>query len=235
MNVLDLIILFILLITMFIGYKQGFLKGIISLIGISFITIVSFIFRDNLADILLKVCPFFKFSGEYEGITSLNILIYEGIAFGVIFVFLTSFLLIILKVTGLIQKIIDISIVLTLPSKILSLIVGLVNGIVIVFIMLFIMLNVNSARHLVYNSYISKIILERTAVLSKTTSNNYLAYEEINSSIKNCKKEHNKNKCNTSVANTLIKYDIISKDDVEELIIIRKLKGIKRKDLISYD
>ena len=87
----------------------------------------------------------------------------------------------------------------------------------------------------VYNSYISKIILERTAVFSNTTSNSYLAYEEINGTIKSCKKEHNKKKCNTDVANTLIKHDIISKDDVEELIILRKLKGVSRKDLISYD
>ena len=101
--------------------------------------------------------------------------------------------------------------------------------------MLFVMLNINPMRKHVYNSYISKVILERTAVLSSTTSNSYLAYEEINDTIKSCKKEHNKEECNTDVANTLIKHDIISKDDVEELIILRKLKGISRKDLIKYD
>lgn len=235
MNVLDVCIIAVLALTMFIGYKQGFLKGILSLIGISLIAFVSFLFRDNLADILLKICPFFKFSGQYEGITSLNILIYEGITFGIIFIVLTSFLIILLNITGLIQKIIDTSVVLTLPSKILSVAVGLINGIVIVYIGLFVMMNINSSRKLVYNSYISKIILERTAVFSKSTSNNYLAYEEINNSLKSCKKDNNKKVCNTKVANTLIKYDIISKDDVEELIIIRKLKGINRKDLISYD
>lgn len=235
MGILDIVIVLILLISMFIGLKQGFLKGIISLIGISLIAIVAFIFRDNLADILLKICPFFKFKGAYEGITSLNILIYEGISFGIIFIFLFGILAIILSVTGIIQKIIDISVVLTLPSKILSAIVGIINGAVIVFIMLFIMLNINSMRKYVYNSYFSKFILERTAILSNSTSNSYLAYEEINNTIKSCKKEHNKKKCNTDVANTLIKHDIISKDDVEELIILRKLKGVNRKDLISYD
>ena len=86
-----------------------------------------------------------------------------------------------------------------------------------------------------FETSISKLILEKTVVLSKGTTNNYLAYEAINDSIKSCKKDNNKNKCNTKVANTLIKYDIISKDDVEELIIIKKLKGINRKDLINYD
>ena len=235
MNILDIIIIFILVISMYIGIKTGFLKGIISLIGISLIAFISFLFRDNLADILLKVCPFFNFSGAYKGITSLNILVYEGIAFVIIFAFLFSFLAIILKITGLIQKLIDISVVLTLPSKILGILVGLITGLTIVFIILFIMLNINPLRKHVYNSYISKEILERVVVLSKSTTNNYLAYEEINSSIKSCEDEVNKDSCNTEVANTLIKYDIISKEDVEELIILRKLKGINRKDLISYD
>lgn len=235
MNVLDLIIIFIFMLGMYLGFKQGFLKGILSLVGISIIVFLSFLFRDNLADIMLKILPFFKFSGVYKGITSLNILIYEGLAFLLIFMFLFGFLAIILKVSGLIQKIIDISVVLTLPSKILSILVGFVNALVIVFIMLFVMLNINPARKYVYGSYISKVIMERTFLLSKATSNNYLAYEEVNHVVKSCKKNHNNNVCNTEVANILIKYDIISKDDVEELILIRKLKGVNRKDLVSYD
>ena len=102
MVILDVIIVLILLVSMFIGYKQGFLKGIISLIGISFIAIVSFIFRDNLADILLKICPFFKFSGSYEGITSLNILVYEGISFIAIFLLLFGALAFILGILPLV-------------------------------------------------------------------------------------------------------------------------------------
>ena len=235
MNVLDIIIVFIFLLGMIAGYKTGFLKGIISLVGISVILFVAFLFRSNLAGILLKICPFFTFNGIYKGISSLNILIYEGIAFMAIFIFLLGFLAIILSITGLIQKLIDISIVLTLPSKILSIIVGAINALVITFVMLFVLLNINPTRKYVYNSYISKVIMERTVILSKVTTNNYLAYEEINDVVKECQKDKDKKKCNTDVANTMIKYDIVSKNEVEELIIIRKLKGIDRKDLIDYD
>ena len=77
--------------------------------------------------------------------------------------------------------------------------------------------------------------MERTIVLSKTTTNNYLAYEEINDLVRKCQSDKDKKKCNTDVANTMIKYDVVSKNEVEELIIIRKLKGINRKDLIDYD
>ena len=101
--------------------------------------------------------------------------------------------------------------------------------------MLFVLLNINTTRKHVYNSYLSKIILERTAILSNTTKESYLAYEEINDTINACKKENSKKKCNADVANALIVHDVISKNDVEELIILHKLKGIDRKDLIKYD
>lgn len=235
MNVLDIIIILIFILGMYAGFKKGFLKGIISLIGITLIMFISFIFRSELAGILLKTCPFFTFKGVYKGISSLNILIYEGIAFIIIFMFLFGFLAILLNITGILQKLIDKTIVLTIPSKILSIIVGAINALVITFVMLFILLNINTTRKYVYNSFISKIIMERTVLFSKEASRNYLAYEEINDVVKTCHDDKDKNKCNIDVTNTLIKYEVVSKKEVEELIMIGKLKGINRKDLIRYD
>ena len=235
MNVLDIVIIIMLLLGMFYGLKQGFLKGTISFIGLALILFLSFMFKNNLADILLKTMPFFKFSGVYKEITSLNILIYEGISFLLIFMFLFGILSFILKITGIFQKIIDMSVVLTLPSKILSLVVGFINALITVFIMLFVLININSTRSFVYNSYISKIIMERTFILSNTTKDYYLSYEEINNVIKACQNNNNTKKCNTDVANIMIKYNIVKKDEVIDLIKIHKLKGINRKDLIDYD
>lgn len=235
MNILDIIIILLLVIGMILGVKQGFLKGTILFVGLAIISAISFIFKDDIAGILLKIMPYFNFSGNYKGVTSLNILLYEGVAFLIIFMFLFGILAFILKITGIIQKIIDMSVVLTLPSKILGLLVGFINSIVIIFLALFVLMNLNSTRKYVYNSTISKIILERTAILSNVNSNNYLAYEEINEVIKTCNIKNNTKKCNTDVANSMIKYDIISKDEVVNLIRIHKLKGINRKDLKSYD
>ena len=235
MNLLDYIIIIMFILGMFYGVKQGFLKGTISLVGLVILVLLSFIFKDTIADILLKVCPFFKFSGQYQGVTSLNILLYEGISFALVFMFLFGIFGFILKLTGIIQKIIDMSVVLTLPSKLLGLAVGFINALVLVFIMLFVLLNINGTRSYVYNSKISKIILERTVFLSKTTQKYYLSSEEINDVIKTCKIDNNTKICNTEVANSLIKYDIIDKEDVLDLIKIKKLKGINKEDLKDYD
>lgn len=230
--VLDIVIGIILLLGVFYGTKKGFINGFLSLIGFALILTFSFLFHSSVADVLLKGMPFIKFKGVYKGITSLNILFYEAIGFILIFVFLLSILGLLLKVTGILQKIIDYSIVLTLPSKILGIIAGLINAIIVIFIMLFVLLNINSTRKYVYDSKVATFVLQRTFILSDATSEYYLSAEEINDTINQCKSADESKKCNANVTNILIKYDIISKEKVIELIDSNKLKNINKEDIL---
>ena len=138
-----------------------------------------------------------------------------------------------MKFTGIIQKVIDMSIVLTLPSKLLGMLTGIFNAIIVTFVMLFVLLNINSTRQLVHKSKISSFILERTFILSRVTSEYYLSAEEINEVIDDCKKEKDVKVCNTNVANILIAYDVVEKEKVIELTNKGKLKNIIKEDL--YD
>jgi len=231
-GILDGIIIILFVLGILYGTKKGFLHGIISFIGLAVILTFSFLLRGVVGDILLKGMPFFKFHGAYKGITSLNILLYEALAFVLIFLFLLSILALILKITGILQKLIDASIVLTLPSKILGVLVGLVNTLIVIFIMLFIMVNLNSTRKYVYDSKIATLIMERTFILSSVNDKYYLSAEEINGVLDKCKDEKNKHICNVMVTNTLIKFDVVSKEKVIELIDSNKLKDISKKELI---
>ena len=231
--ILDIIILSIFALGFIYGLKKGFINGIISLVGLVIIVVLSFLFKGLLASTFMNIFPFFKFSGAYKGIYSLNILLYEGIAFFLIFAFLLSILSLIMKFTGIVQKIIDLSIVLTLPSKILGVLTGLFNAIIVVFVMLFILLNINKTRKMVYDSKIASFILERTFILSSVTSNEYLSAEEINDVIHECKNHTSVKTCNTNMANVLIKYNIVEKEKVIELNKKGKLKNINKEDL--YD
>ena len=134
MAVLDGIIIILIVLGILYGTKKGFLNGIISLVGLFVSFIMALLLRSVVADVLLKGMPFLKFSGSYKGITSLNILFYEAIAFILVFMFLLSALGLILKITGIIQKVIDYSVVLTLPSKILGVLVGIINALIISYI-----------------------------------------------------------------------------------------------------
>lgn len=232
MNLIDLIIIVLFLGGMYFGVKKGFIHGTIFLVGLIFTLIISFALKGKLASVLLKVLPFINFSGNYAGLTSLNILLYEGISFLLIFLILFGIFGIILKVSHVLQNIIDNSLVLTLPSKLLGLLVGFANTLIICFVALFICLEMNFYSNLIMDSKLSKIILERTAFLSNVTSDVYLSYEEINDVVKSCKFDKKKNKCNIDIANTMIKYNVVSKDEVTNLIKTKKLKNIKEKDLI---
>jgi len=232
MNILDGIIIILFTLGILYGTKKGFINGALSLVGLIVIITFSFIFHSIVADVLLKGMPFLKFSGAYKGITSLNILFYEAIGFLLIFFFLLSILGLILKVTGILQKVIDFSIVLTLPSKILGVLVGFVNSLIVIFLLLFILLNINSTRKYVHESKVASFIMERTFVLSNVTSKYYDSTEEINKVIDTCKNENtNKKVCNANVANILIKYNVVDKGKVLDLINSGKLKNIDKGDI----
>ena len=231
MTILDGIIIILFVLGIWYGTKKGFINGALSLVGLAFIITFSFLFHALIADVLLKGMPFLKFHGAYKGVTSLNILFYEAIGFILIFIFLLSILGLVLKITGILQKILDYSIVLTLPSKILGVLVGFVNSLIVIFLLLFILLNINSTRKYVHESKVGSVILERTFLLSSATEKYYNATEEINNVMDNCKKSKNKKTCNTNVVNILIDYKIISRDKVIELIDSGKLKNIKREGI----
>lgn len=231
-GILDGIIVILFMLGIVYGTKKGFLHGIIAFAGLIVILTITFLLRGTVGDILLKGMPFFKFHGAYKGITALNILLYEAVAFILVFLFLLSILSLILKFTGILQKLIDSSIVLTLPSKILGVMVGLINTLIVIFIMLFVMVNINSTRKYVYESKIASLIMERTFILSSINDKYYLSAEEINNVLDKCKEEKNKHICNVMVTNTLIKFDVITKEKVIELIDSNKLKNISKKELI---
>ena len=76
--------------------------------------------------------------------------------------------------------------------------------------------------------------MERTFILSNVTSKYYDSTEEINNVIDNCKKENKGKKvCNTNVANILIKYNVVDKDNVIDLIESGKLKNIEKGDIVN--
>lgn len=232
MNILDGAIIVLFTLGILYGTKKGFINGALSLVGLVVIVTFSFLFHGMIADVLLKGMPFLKFSGSCKGITSLNILFYEAIGFLLVFFFLLSILGLILKVTGILQKAIDYSIVFTLPSKILGVLVGFVNSLIVIFLLLFILLNINSTRRYVHESKISSFIMEKTFVLSNVTSKYYDSTEEINNVIDTCKNEKKDKKvCNANVANVLIKYNIVDKEDVIDLIESGKLNNIEKGDI----
>ena len=98
MNLADVIVILIVLLFTFWGFKRGVIKTLVQLVGTCAVLVLAWVFKDSLANLLMKFLPFFDFGGIFTGITSMNIVIYELISFVVIYILLySSFLIITLQ------------------------------------------------------------------------------------------------------------------------------------------
>jgi len=126
MNIFDIVIILIILLAGVVGLKRGVLKELVMLIGTIVVYVLAFQLKNPLANFMMRWFPFFDFIGKIKGVTVLNIVLYQILAFAIIAMILLSIFNIILRTTGIIQKLIDLTLILTLPSKILGFIVDLI-------------------------------------------------------------------------------------------------------------
>lgn len=224
MNIVDSILLLALLAGAVIGFKKGFIKTMVSLIGTILVIVISFKLKDPISDFMFKYLPFFNFKGTYEGLTALNILIYEAIAFILVFVFLSAILGIIINISGVIEKLLNVTIILGVFSKILGAIAGLLEMIAFSYIVLFALAQFNVTSNYVLESKVGSIILENTPILSHVAAGPVRAIEEIYELQEKYEDKNNMEKFNQEALRILVQFKVISSDKTQELIDSSKIK-----------
>ena len=179
MNIVDIVIIGVLIIGMFLGFIRGFFKQTVMFVGTILTVILAFVFKNPLSLMMYKNLPFFKFGGLFSGLTSLNILMYEALAFIIALVIMSIVLAVIIKLTGVIEKVLKMTIILAVPSKLLGMAVGLIQSFVVIYISLFIAsLPIMNVPYLEDSKY-TKLILNNTPFLSSITDGMTDTYEEI--------------------------------------------------------
>lgn len=219
MNIIDIVIILLLGLSFVTGFKRGVLKEIVMLFGTIIIYVISFNLKDPLGLFLCKICPFFKL----DGLISLNILIYQLIAFVAIAGILFSIYSIVLKFTGILQKAVDLTIILTLPSKILGGIAGIIEGYIVLFIILLVLSIPFKDNLLFIDSTLNNKILT-SSILSNTIGDlddMIIDIYKLSNS-----KESNKIK-NNKIMKMYVEYKIVSEDDINDISNTGKLDNIK--------
>ena len=139
------------------------------------------------------------------------------LAFIIIASLLTVAYRILLSITGLIEKILKATIILSIPSKILGFIVGLIEYYIWVYIALFILtlpvINLKS----IYESKTANFIMEKTPFLSKYTEKTLKIYNDLYEIIDNRENKTNE-KVNEEAMNLMLKHEIITKKSAKKLI-----------------
>ena len=227
MNIIDVVIFLLIILSFINGYKRGVLKEVVMLCGKIVIYIVSFLLKDKLGLILCKILPFFNL----DGLVSLNILIYQLIAFFLIASFLFSIFGIVLKVTGVLQKLVNMTIILTIPSKILGGILGLVEGYIVIFALLIILSVPFKNIDIFKNSNLNNKIITSSPILSSTLGN----LDDLIIDIYDIKidKDQDNDKMNDKILDMYIDYNVISREDLDSIIKSGKLDKAKNKSFAT--
>lgn len=233
MNILDIIIVLVLIMCAIVGFKRGAIKEIVSLVGIILVFVISFSLKGVLGNLLCKFLPFFNFAGSIEGLTVLNILLYQLIAFLIIYSLLYSVYMIVVKLSGVVQKLVHMTVVLWLPSKVIGAIVAALTGYIVTFAILLVLLIPLKNSSLFAESSIANYIIYESPVLSSSA-------EGISSSINEVyqlgedvsHKRISVNEANLETMDILLKYDIVSPEVARDLVRLDKLDDVSGIDKV---
>lgn len=233
MNILDIVIALVLIMSAIIGFKRGAIKEVVSLVGIIIVFILAFSLKGVLGNVLCKWLPFFNFAGNLEGVTVLNILLYQLIAFLIIYSLLFSVYMIVVKISGIVQKIVHMTVILWLPSKLIGAVVAFITGYVMVFVVLLALLIPSKDTDIFKNSKFANYIVYDTPILASSSANISTSINEIYELGEDLSKgDISKNEANVKTMDILLKYKVVSAETARELVVLDKLDGISGLDKV---
>ena len=218
MNIVDVVIIMGLLLGGVTGAKNGFFRQSVVLIGTILCFILAWVFKNPIANFLSFTLPFFNFAGLFEGLTSLNIVMYQLIAFLLLLSLFSVLLAIIIKATGVFEKILNFTIILGIPSKILGFIVGVIEAYVIIFAVLFFVNQPAVNLEIVKESTFSPKIVNSSPGLSNIVGNMNDAVNDIYDITKDYNINQNTNSFNKKVINSLLEHKVIDRDYLDNLV-----------------
>lgn len=225
MNIIDIVIIFGLLLGGITGAKNGFFKQSVVLVGTILCFVLSWLLKDFIANFLSYNLPFFNFAGPLEGLTSLNIVMYQLIAFLLLMFLFTAILVVIIRMTGVFEKFLNMTIILGIPSKILGFIVGALEAYVILFVILFFFSQPAFNIEIVNESKLTNTIVNSSPGLSNIVGNMNDAVNDIYDITSSYTTNQNANIFNQRVVDSLLEHNVIDRE---------YLNNLREKGKISY-
>ena len=220
MDIVDIIILVVLVAFAIIGFKRGFFKSLISFVGFLIVIAAAYIFKNYLGDIFLLNLPFFEFNSIAGGAVTLNIILYQLIAFIIMLIVFGLVYKFVIAITGLFEKILKVTVILGVPSKIGGLIFGALEGIVIVYLLLFFLAQPFVKVNFLENSTLSKTILNSTPVLSNYAEDTLMIINEVRETIK---VEDGEN-LNLKIVDLILKRKVTTPEIIQQLVDMKKIE-----------
>lgn len=233
LSIIDVVVLLFILFGAISGFKRGVIKSAVDFIGTLLVIIVAFYLKNPLSVLMYTNLPFFNFGGIFAGITVINILVYELIAYIIVLLVLFSILKVIIKISGLIEKILKATIILGIPSKILGMIFGAIEAYLFVFIVLFIVNQIPNTTNLMVESKTGKAILENTPILSGIMSEGFETLDEIYDVANEYKNNSSDKEANKKAFDIILKNKIITTKNAEKLVEKKRIDVENAEEIIN--
>lgn len=222
MNIVDIIIILAIVLGAVVGFKDGFIKRTTSFLGTFIVFVVAFILKNPLSVVMYENLPFFKLGGLIKGIDIINILVYELLAFIVVVMALGFVLRVLITITGLVEKLLKMTIFLSLPSKILGIFVGAIEFYVYVFLVLVILNLPAFDIEVIKESKYTDKMLNNTPVLSEVVSTTIDTYTEVYN-VMHDNKIMSEVEINETVLEVLLDKEVITVESAQKLIDMNKI------------
>ncbi len=232
-TIVDACIILILGIGAIVGFKRGVIQSAAQFLGTLAVIIIAYYLKNPISEFFYTYLPFFNFSGALEGVTVLNIIIYEAIAYIVIILLLWAILRVIIVITGLLELILKMTVVLSIPSKLLGIIFGLAEAYIVLFVILFCANQIFMANNQKIDSKYASVILNNTPLLSEKVSNAYNSVDEVVSMASKYQDTEDKNEYNKEALDILLKNKFITVDAATKLIEKEKLEITGAEEILN--
>lgn len=222
-NIVDIIIVLLLISGFITGYKKGLIKQAVSTIGLIVVVVLSFLFKNNLSIILYEKCPFFTV-GLLKNYSSLNILLYELLAFFILFVVFSIILKIIIKISGIVENIFEDSDLFRTLFKVLGGLLGILETYISIFVILLILsmpiFSLNFTKY-INKSKLKNYIMNNTLLISNIAEPLVKTIDSINAL--EIQKNIGKEEFNCETIEIFKKNKIVSEESLKYLYKHKKL------------
>lgn len=232
MSIVDIVVIILILLGAAVGFKRGFTRQLVECIGFIVCLVLAYLLKNPVSSFLYEYLPFFTFGGVVKGVIVLNILVYEVLAFLIVFSILKIALSLVKMLTGAFEGLLNATIILGIPSKILGAILGGIEWTIISFITIFVLSLPIFNNNFINDSVICKDILTYTPILSPITSKTVTVFNEFSSLKDKYQDNTNVNQFNLDALDLFLKYDIIDIDSANKLYSSGKFNTITNVDTV---
>ena len=216
-NIVDIIIVLVVALWGIYGFKRGFVKQGVMTIGTVLMFIIAFYLKNPVAEFLSLTLPFIKIPGLL-GIEALNILFYQIISFIIVVSILEIVLNLLIKLSGIIETLLKVTIIFGLPSKILGFILGVVEAVVIVYVVLVFLSQPMFNLKVFNDSKLTPTILNNVPGLSNVASGIVETFTDVYELTDKYSRTNDSAGYTRDAIDIMLKHKVIDVEYVEKLV-----------------